>query len=910
MPKEILYIIDGNALLHRAWHALPPLATKDGRLVNAVYGFLLVLLKLLRDEKPAYLAVTFDKAGPTFRHETYEAYKATRVKAPDELYAQIPILHEVLGALKLPIFEAAGYEADDLIGTIATKTAKGDIDTVIVTGDLDTLQLVGPHVRVYTFARGIKEVQIYDEKAVRARYGLKPRELIDYKALRGDLSDNIKGVRGVGEKTATELIRQFGSIEALYAALKKKSPKAEKLREKLVAALRAGEADAKLSKDLVTIRLDAPIAFDLRDARVEEPDREKLLALFQELGFRSLIDKLPGAGEAVEQPEDKKVEKSKKKTEYRLLRSAREVAGLAGELARTDHFVVRSSPRPDDFLSHEFFGVAISWEDGGAVFVPVEHLSALNAILGDPKKIKIGHDLKRDIHALRALGVTLAGPFEDVMVASYLLAPGSRAHELPDLAFEHFGRELPPPEAQGALLPPRVEDIYTRVCEEATLVWQLRTRLLAELEARSQTKLFREIEMPLIPVLATMERYGVKIDVAYLKDMAGTMRGRLVALSKKIYKLAGEEFKINSPAQLKKILFEKLKISSAKVRKTATGELSTAAGELERLRGAHPIIDLISEYREFSKLISTYVEALPELVRKDTGRVHTTFNQTVTATGRLSSSNPNLQNIPIRTELGREIRKAFVAPRGYALVSADYSQIELRIAAVIARVRRMIQAFRDSVDIHAATAAEIWNVPLEKVTKEQRRAAKAINFGIIYGIGPASLAESAGISFAEAKEFIQRYFDVYPELREYMDQMRAMAASVGYVETMFGRRRYLPEITSGVPQVRAAAERMAMNHPIQGTATGDLIKLAMLAIHAWIEKEFGVSDEADVKMIMQVHDALVFEVKKSLVSPIAKKIKDLMEHVHEFTVPIVVDVEAGRSWGELTAIDAYKPPEA
>ncbi|MBI4133759.1 DNA polymerase I [Candidatus Uhrbacteria bacterium] len=907
MKKETLYILDGNAILHRAWHALPPLATKDGMLVNAAYGFLLVLLKLLRDEMPTYLVATFDKAGPTFRHETYEAYKATRVKAPDELYAQLPVLHEVLGALKIPIFEAAGYEADDLIGTIATKTAKRGVDTVIVTGDLDTLQLVGPHVRVYTFARGIKDTQTYDERAVRARYGLTPGELIDYKALRGDPSDNIKGVHGVGEKTATELIQQFGSIETLYAALKKKSPQAKKLREKLVEALRAGEADARLSKDLVTIRRDAPIAFDLRNARVGEPDRAHLLALFQEFGFRSLIDKLPGAGGVVAQPENTKVEKSKKKAAYRLLRSTDEVARLVEALTRTDHFVVRSSPRSDDFFSREFFGVAISWEADQAAFVVPEHLGALATILSNSKKTKIGHDLKRDLHALRARGIELAGPLEDLMVASYLLAPGSRAHELPDLVFEHFGRELPPPPAQGALLPPRVEDVYMRACEEADLIWQLRARLLTELEARSHTTLMNEIEMPLIPVLATMERYGVKIDVAYLKEMAGTMRGRLAALSKKIYKLAGEEFNINSPAQLKKILFEKLELSAAKVRKTATGELSTAAGELERLRGAHPIVDLIFEYRELSKLVSTYVEALPELVRRDTGRVHTTFNQTVTATGRLSSSNPNLQNIPIRTELGRTIRRAFIAPRGYALVSADYSQIELRIAAVIARVRRMMQAFRDGVDIHAATAAEIWNVPLEGVTKEQRRAAKAINFGIIYGIGPTSLAESAGISFAEAKEFIQRYFDVYPELREYMDQMKAMAASVGYVETMFGRRRYLPEITSGVPQVRAAAERMAINMPIQGTATGDLIKLAMLAIHAWIEKEFGMSDDADVKMIMQVHDALVFEVKNPLVSPVAKKIKDLMEHVHEFTVPIVVDIEAGRSWGEQKPIEQPAP---
>ncbi len=907
--REKLYILDGNALLHRAWHALPPLTSHDGTLVNAAYGFLLVLLKLLRDEKPEHLAITFDKAGPTFRHAAYEAYKATRVKQPDELYAQIPILKKVLETMEIAIFEKEGFEADDVIGTIATLVSKKGIDTTIVTGDLDTLQLVRPGVEVFTFAHGIKDSVRYDDAAVKARYGLLPSQMIDYKALRGDASDNIKGVRGIGEKTATELLQLFGTLENLYEAIKKNSPQLKKVRERIVEILRVGEAEALQSKDLVTIRCEVPIDFVFEKVKLKPFDREKLVPIFAELGFHSLLNKLPGAEGETTPPRPpskdggkaaakKKVVESKAHT----ILSASEAREVVEKIKNEKEIVVRVGPRPEGVFDDRWIGaileVAPPEVQPQGWFVSREFVRELAPIFENKKTIIVGHDLKTDLHALSGVRCQMSGVnLVDLMVASYLLNPGARNHDLAALVFLKFGKELPHENAQGTLLAPTVAQTSAALEVECRYLIELRLMLLDEIKERNQLDLFHKIEMPLIPVLASMERHGVKIDTDYLHDMATRMKRRIATITKKIHDLAGEDFNIASPAQLKVILFEKLKLN-VKVRKTAGGELSTAAGELEKMRGMHPIIDFIFEFRELSKLVSTYVDALPTLVSKKTGRLHTTFNQTVAATGRLSSSDPNLQNIPIRTELGREIRKAFHAPRGAVLVSVDYSQIELRVVAAVVGVKKMSAAFRENVDIHTATAAEVWNTPLDKVTKEQRRAAKAINFGLLYGMGPSSLAEATGMSFAEAKEFVGRYFEVYPEIKTYMDETKALAVTNGYVETLFGRRRYLPEMTSGVPQVRAAAERMAINAPIQGSSA-DLMKIAMIRIHEWIEKEYGLADDAPVKMILQVHDELVFEVKKELAEVVALRVKDFMENVHKLAVPIKVDVEVGKNWGEL-----------
>ena len=899
--RQTLLVIDGHALLHRAWHALPPLTAPDGMVVNAVYGFASILFKALKEMNPEYVAVTFDRAGPTFRHEAYKAYKATRVKQPDELYAQIPILEELLRSMDIPVYDAPGFEADDVIATIVSdpKLRQADVRSVILTGDMDTLQLVDDSTSVLTFRRGITDTVTYDENAVRERYGLSPEQMVDYKALRGDPSDNIKGVKGIGEKTATELIKEFGTLDGLYQELKKKD---SGITGSVADKLRAGEKEAWESRELVTLRRDAPAKFSLKDAERGEIDRERVVAVLSKLGFKSLADRLPVGAGAEEAEAPKPGEKKRTRKTFELV-AEQDVANRVAVLAKQKVIAILPATRTSDIFGGDLFALAIAG-DGETGFYPLDdhRFEALRPILENPKIEKSSHDAKFLVEVLRGHGIELRGLTMDTMIASYLLSPGTRSHDLERLVFQHFGRELPEiGGGQGRLLPQTTEELAPLYAERAGFVWELSGILGVELRKEGHERLFREIELPLIPVLAEMEQTGVEIDVEFLKKMSADFGKRLKNLSTKIYKQASEEFNINSPAQLKTILFEKLKISAAKIRKTATGEqLSTAASELEKLRGSHPIIDLIFEYRELQKLLSTYVDALPALVNQKTGRVHTSYNQAVTATGRLSSSDPNLQNIPVRTELGREIRKAFVAPRGRVLVAADYSQIELRLVTVIAGDRKMLAAFMDGEDIHTRTAADIWGVSPNDVTREQRYAAKAINFGVLYGQGPRGLAESAGISFAEAKEFIDKYFLSHPEIKNYLETTKALAAKLGYVETLFGRRRYLPEIVSGMPQIRAAAERAAINMPVQGSAA-DLIKLAMVAVRDRLALKF-----PNAKLIMQVHDELVVECSKDDAAAVGRLMKETMESVHKFPVPIVVDVEIGQNWGVMRDIEDHE----
>jgi len=898
MSPKHLYIIDGHAVLHRAWHALPPLATKDGRVVNAVYGFLTVLLKLIHEKKPTHLVVTFDMAAPTFRHKEYEEYKATREKQPDELYEQIPILKNVLEAMKIPIYEKEGFEADDVIGTIVTSVAKEGIKSTIVTGDLDALQLVSLETEVYTFARGISDSKIYDEKAVEDRYGLKPKQIIDLKALQGDVSDNIKGVKGIGTKTATELLQVFGSVEKIYEAIKNDSTELKKFRERVIALLKDGEKDAFDSKKLVTIVRDAPIEFNLLDAELESPDQEKITKIFADLGFLKLLDRI--SDNENKDVVETKVASKKIKAKTQTIFNINEAKELARGLVNEKEIAVRVFPRPESLYDKSWVGLVLVWGKNEHIVVPKEFVKEFKEVFKNKKIVKIGHDLKTDFHALAQLGLQFCGPHKDLMVASYLLNPGSRAHGLDALVLEYFERKLAPAQVQGTLLAPTLAQASVSATEESVYLPPLAVLIDKDLTERQQTKLFKDIETPLIEVLASMEQSGVKIDSDYLAEMGKQFKKRVAELSKKAYEMVGEEFNLNSPSQLKVMLFDKLGIS-AKVKKTAKGELSTAASELEKLRGEHPIIDLIFEHRELSKLLSTYVNALPELVSKESGRVHTTYNQTITSTGRLSSSNPNLQNIPIRKELGREIRKAFIASSGCELVAADYSQIELRMISEIAKVKRMQQAFRNKEDIHRATAAEVWNVELKDVTDKQRYAAKAINFGLLYGMGQNSLARATGMTTEEARDFIHRYFDVYPEIQEYVDGTKAAAIAQGYVETIFGRRRYLPELQSGMPMVRAAGERMAINAPVQGSAA-DIMKIAMVKVYDWVASEYGLDKKSEVKILMQVHDELVLEVKKDLVEKVGLKVKKIMEDVENFSVPIVVDVEHGKNWGEMVKL--------
>lgn len=880
MAKNKFVIIDGNAILHRAYHALPPFTTKGGVLVNAVYGFTTTLLKIFKELKPEYIAVAFDTKAPTFRHQEYKEYKAQREKKPQELYNQIDYIKQVLSAMNIHFYEKDGYEADDIIATLTKlASASKDIESVIVTGDMDAMQLVGPKVSVYTFKKGLSDAQIYDEAAVLKRYGLPPSALIDFKALRGDPSDNIPGVRGIGEKNGTELIKNFGSIEKLYEALKKDTAAAKKVSPRVKELLLKYKDDAILGKRLVTLIKDVPIKFSFQDVQRKNADRETLVELLRSLDFHSLLPRL----EEMSGVDAKKELPKPQKVTFEILRSANQVKAF---LKKTKSMVIRS------LRSGAEGSALIGEEAGGLILKPnLEILELLREWLLEPSKVAMGHDLKNEFHILGATHIR--AELFDVMVASYLFDPGSRAHELAPLAFSILGTELSGGGKQQSLLAgpeERMKDVF----DEALAIWKLKNHYESELEEKNLKKLFREIEMPLLPILLEMENAGVLIDREFLAAMSKNFAHRITKLQNQIYELAGNEFNINSPSQLGKIIFEKLKISSKEVKKTAGGSaLSTAAGELEKLRGHHPIIDLIFEYRELTKLKSTYIDALPELADK-TGRIHTTFNQTVTSTGRLSSSNPNLQNIPVKTELGREIRKAFVAQKGFSLIAADYSQFELRIAAHLSGDKAMIEDFKSGEDIHTRTAEIIWSVKHTGVTKEMRRIAKAINFGIIYGMGPKKLATEAGVSMEEARDFIDRFFAGRPRLGEFIAEMKTLAAAEGYAQTMFGRRRYLPEITSGVPMLRAEAERQAVNTPIQGTQA-DVIKIAMINLSKILPQKFG----RDLAMLLQVHDELVFEVRDERTDEAAPLIQEIMESAVKLKVPTVVELEIGKNWGEM-----------
>ncbi len=913
--KQKLMVIDGNALVHRAFHALPPLETKQGELVNAVYGFITIFFKALKELKPQYVAVTFDKAKKTFRDEIYAEYKATRVKAPQELYDQIPKIKEFLTLFKIPIYELEGYEADDVIGTIANdeKINQPNIETIIVTGDLDTLQLVDKNTKVYSLKRGISDTIIYDEKNVKQRYdGLKPDQLIDYKALKGDPSDNIPGVAGIGEKTAIELLKEFKTLDNLYKHLD--SPK---IKDSVKEKLKLNKDKAFLSQELATIVLKAPIKFKLADAKLKPYDKQGLINLFQEYQFTSLLNKLPG-NETASQSKPQEMLTNKKANKatgqnYQTIQTEKELENFLKLIKKQKEFVFDTEATGLNPLTAQLLGISFCWQTGQAYYLSIAEikgeglfedikikqtwLKKLEPIFKDKKIAKIGHNLKFDTEILLNHGLKTEPLTFDTMIASYLLNPGTRAHSLDNLAFTELGHQM----ITFADLTNNKKMPITQVpvaklaeysAEDADYTWRLYKVLSKKLESEKFIKLFEKIEMPLIPVLIEMEQNGIKIDDKFLKILEQKIKKQIDKVSQKIYKLAGQKFNISSPMQLKEILFDKLKISTKGISKTKTG-FSTDAASLEKLKGTHKIIDLISEYRELSKLNSTYVEALPKLIEPKTKRVHTSFNQTITATGRLSSSDPNLQNIPIKTAISREVRKAFIAEKGYKLVAADYSQIELRIVASLANDQNMIKAFKQDQDIHTITAAKIHGIKPEQVDKELRRSAKEINFGIMYGMGAKGVSQRTGIPLEQAKEFIDKYFQAFPAIKKYIQKIKNQAYDQGYVETLFGRKRYLPDIHSGVPHIAAAAERMAINMPIQGTAA-DLIKMAMIKIY---DKLPQVSPKS--KMILQVHDELVFEVPEKEAKKVAEFVKKEMENVYKFKCPIKVGVETGENWGEL-----------
>lgn len=914
--KQKFVIIDGNAIIHRAWHALPPtLMTKKGEMVNAVYGFTSILLRVLKDIKPDYIVATFDLKGPTFRNHEYAQYKATRVKKPDELYAQIPLIKEVVSAFGIPIFEKQGFEADDIIATLVhyVNGQMSNVKCIIVTGDMDTLQLVGDSTEVYSINRGISDVIVYNTERVIERYeGLTPDKLIDFKALRGDPSDNIPGVKGIGEKTAIELIKEFKTLENIY-----KNLSSEKIKPRYKKLLEEQRDMAILSKKLVTLKHDVPIDFTIDACKTHTISLKEVVPLFQRLEFRSLLSRLPKEGD--ESPKNNSsqqgalVFEEEKLTrphaindgaKYHLIDTEKQFKIFFENLKKQKMFAFDTEGTSLNPLDAKLVGIGIAWKEAEAYFIPAkkEWLMKLKPLFENVKIKKIGQNIKFDIEMLIAHDIEVQGEIYDTMISSYLINPGTRQHGLDGMVFTEFGYQMQPIEdligkgkKQITMDKVPLERVSEYCCEDTDFTLRLVNPLTRELKEVNNLGLLEKIEMPLVYVLIDIEKNGVKIDSNFLKKMEKALTKNIVALEEKIYALARQKFNISSPLQLKEILFDVLNISSEGIHRTKTG-LSSAAAELEKLKDKHAIIPLISEYRELSKLLSTYIEALPKLISKRDGRVHTTFNQTIAATGRLSSTNPNLQNIPVRTELGQEIRKAFIAEEGNVLIAADYSQIELRIIASIANDTKMIEGFKNNEDIHTRTAAEIAGIAQEKVTPQMRRAAKAINFGIIYGMGAYGLASREGISNKEAKEFIEKYFALHKDIKEYLEKTKEMAKEHGFVETLFGRRRYFPEIHSTVQPIRASAERMAINHPIQGTAA-DLLKLAMIEIHKKLPEV-----SKNTKMILQVHDELVFECPENEVQEVSRFIKKEMEEIYKLKVPIQVKVESGKNWGEMEEI--------
>jgi len=924
MPRPKLVLIDGHSLAYRAFFALPPdLKTRSGELTNAVYGFASMLLAVWRDEQPDYIAVAFD-VGKTFRDNLYADYKATRAKMPDELGPQLDRIQQVIQAFNLPVVTAEGFEADDILGTLSTRAAREGIETLIVTGDTDAFQLIGPNVRVLTSQRKWSETKVYDEAAVKERYGLEPRQLIDYKALVGDTSDNVPGVKGVGEKTATQLLQRFGSVEGIYEHLDEITAK------RVRTALEQGRESAQLSKQLVTIKTDVALKVKWEDCRTAVFDRDKVIRLFREIEFRSLMDRLPGGParpEAVQQmslfgetraadvPGRKPaVRAAEPVTRTRVVADAESLQRLTMELSQAPVISFDTETTSTDPMRAGLVGVALAVREGEGWYVPVGHteagqlpldqvMAAIRPALENEHVPKVAHNAKYDMVVLARYGVTVRGLNFDTMIAEWLIDPGSRNLGLKNLAWSRLGVEMTQIQdligtgkKQITMAQVPVAQVAAYAAADADIPLRLRARQEPELREKNLWKLFAQVEMPLVPVLRDMEMAGVLIDVPYLREMSSVLAGRLGELEREIYKLVGYDFNVNSTQQLAEVLFSKLGLKAPGGRKTATGKESTAVDVLESMRGQHPVIELILEQRQLAKLKGTYIDALPELVNPQTGRVHTSFNQTGAVTGRLSSSEPNLQNIPIRTDLGRQVRRAFIASPGCVLMSADYSQVELRILAHLCGDPGLRQAFARGEDIHATTAAAIFGVPLDQVTSDQRRIAKAVNFGLAYGQGAFGLAQTTGLSNAEAQKFIDTYFARFARVKQYVEETKRKAEKNGYVETVMSRRRYFPILQSKEKDprtqiARRAAERECINMPVQGSAA-DIMKVAMLRV-ANLKSQI-----PNLKMTLQVHDELVFEVPEHEAQQAAQLVREAMEGAFPMTVPLKAEVKTGKNWDE------------
>jgi DNA polymerase I len=911
-----LYLLDGHALAYRAYFALTGAGTSASRWVTAqgeptagIYGFTSILLSLLEKEKPEYLAVSFD-TGKTFRDKLFPEYKATRAKMPEDLRPQIDRIREVVRAFGIPILEAEGFEADDVLGTLARQAAEQGGQALIVSGDRDLLQLVSGSVAVRLSGRTLAEAVDYDPARFEEQYGFAPPLLVDYKALVGDKSDNIPGVSGIGEKTATELIRQYGSLDGVYAHLEEIAPR---WRGKL----EAGRESAELSRTLATIRTDVPVRLDMEACRTGRYAREDVARLFQQLEFRTLLTRLPapkGAGVQMDMFSAPAAPQASPTRGY-LVSDSRQLGELVESIQRAPLLALDTETTSTDPLRADLVGISLAVSEGEGYYIPLRHEGGSNAefaevagrlggLLADARIPKAGHNIKYDLAVLRRAGLPISAPAFDTMIAEWLCNPGSRSLGLKELGFVRLGVEMTPIEAligKGAkqITMDRVgaAQAAAYAAADADVTLRLIAPLRAELESRGQTRLFAELEMPLIPILAEMEREGVRLDTAWLEQLGRDMQTELQAIELEVHKEVGRSFNLQSTQQLSDVLFGQLQLEPPdRSRKTAAGKFSTAADVLEGMRGAHPVVERILRHRELSKLLSTYVQALAEEINPETGRVHTSYNQTGTVTGRISSSDPNLQNIPTRTDEGRRIRRAFVAAPGMRLLSVDYSQIELRLAAHMAGDAGMIEAFLRGEDIHAATAAAVYDVPLAEVTPAMRRHAKAVNFGLLYGQSSYGLTRSTDLTLSEADAFIRTYFERFSGIRGFMDGIKQTASSRGYVETLLGRRRYFPELAPTAridANARGRAEREAINSPIQGSAA-DIIKIAMIRLPDALRRA-GV----DARMILQVHDELVFECPAESLAAAEKTVRAVMEHVLALKVPLRVDAKQGGNWEEM-----------
>ena len=920
---EKLFLLDAYALIYRAYYAFikNPRINSKGFNTSAIMGFVNTLEDVLKKEQPTHIGIAFDPAGPTFRHEAYEQYKAQREETPEVIRLSVPIIKDIIRAYRIPILEVSGYEADDVIGTLATEAGRKGITTYMMTPDKDYGQLVSDNVFMYRPKYGDKEFEVMGIAEVKAKFDIQsPAQVIDMLGLMGDTADNIPGCPGVGEKIAQKLIAQFGSIESLLEHT-------DQLKGAIKTKVETNREQILFSKFLATIKTDVPISLDMDGLKREEPDKEELKRIFEDLEFRSLLDRVLGtdkktaapppsaqgdlfgffAPESTEAPENSNLTRLQDLTyDYQLIDTEEKIEQLLQNILTQKILSLDTETTGTDPIRAELVGMSFSYAENRAFYVPVPAdrteaqriVDKFKPVFENKETLKVGQNIKYDMLVLANYGVEIQGEMFDTMIAHYVLQPELH-HGMDYLAeiYLHYEtikiEELIGPKGKNQKnmrdLDPA--NIYRYACEDADVTLKLKNVLEKELKQNDAESLFRDIEMPLVPVLAYMERNGVRIDTEALKETSRHFTARMQQIEEEVHRLAGVEFNIASPKQVGEVLFDRLKIVD-KPKKTKTGQYVTSEEVLESLKGKHEIVEKILEHRGLKKLLGTYIDALPQLINPQTGHIHTSFNQTVTATGRLSSSNPNLQNIPVRNEDGKEIRKAFIPDEGCEFFSADYSQIELRIMAHLSQDPHMIEAFRENQDIHAATAAKIYKEKLEDVTREQRSKAKTANFGIIYGISVFGLAERLNIDRKEAKELIDGYFENYPHVKEYMDKSIQTAREKGYIETIFRRRRYLPDINSRNAVVRGYAERNAINAPIQGSAA-DIIKVAMVRIYRRFREE-GIRS----KMILQVHDELNFSVLPEEKEKVQQIVISEMESAYKMKVPLQADCGWGKNWLE------------